>query len=159
MICGWKPLTSSSGDTRGVSGISRDGKGCDSSKATHLGGLCQSGCCLGHRSLGCSSSEPSSSSYVDTHAEVFYYDLSVIMNTWQKWWIEPYMSREPCLLNHYRIEFSFSVWCNNHQRAVERQLSLFLETGEFHDWNKDWLFISRSPPCLQEIHLLFKIQY
>lgn len=67
MICGWKAFTSSSGDTRGVSGNSREGRCSGSSEDTHLGVFSQRRCCLGLRCLGQTSSEPSSSSFVDKH--------------------------------------------------------------------------------------------
>lgn len=65
IICGWRTFTSSSGDTRGDSDISREGGHCNSSKDTHMEGFNHSGCCLGLLCLGCSSSEPSSSSCAD----------------------------------------------------------------------------------------------
>lgn len=67
MICGCRPFPSSSGDTRGVSVISEDCRYNSSSKKAHLGDLSQSGCCLGLRGLGHSSSEPSSSSCLHAH--------------------------------------------------------------------------------------------
>lgn len=66
MICGWRPLTSSNGETSGVSDVSRGGRCSKSSGDIHLGGFSHSFCCLGLRCPGCSSSVPSSSSYIHT---------------------------------------------------------------------------------------------